>query len=230
MTQAKKWVFTELVQDSDDPMQLIAYAMYKADKDDHAIQCRTRLMSEEKISEELSRFHDSIAHSSRKLDDYRDKARSLIDELIVGVSDGVVYVYNDKIDKLNATHLKEKDALKAAFEKDKAALKAAHEKEIKKIWKDWTTKAQAFTAHLLKEPWYKAWPKGFGKWLFSGIPGLLATVFTTAAIIAGVSIFSNDGVESSRKALHTTIDTLMKDNHGMDLPPLTEPNPNVKKP
>lgn len=219
MTQVKKWVFTELVEDSNDPTQLIAYAMYKADKDDHAIQCRTKQnLSEDEISIELIRFHDSIVHSDRKLEEYREKAHRMIDQLIVGVNEGVGFRFEELIRDLNKTH-----------EKEIAALKITHEKECKRIWKDWTVKAEKFTAHLTKEPWYISWPKAFLKWIFSGIPGLLATAFTTAVIIAVVAIFSDNGIEASRKALHITIDTLMKDYHGVDLP-LNESNPKLTKP
>lgn len=42
MPDQKQWVFTRLVEDTDDIRQLIAYAIYKADKDDYAKQLLRR--------------------------------------------------------------------------------------------------------------------------------------------------------------------------------------------
>ena len=219
MTQHKKWVFTELVKDPNDPMQLIAYAMYKADKDDHANQCRNRQMSELQITAELESYHDGIAHSRRKLNDYQDKARRMIDEVIQSVNDGVVYHYSKKIDELTTAHNKEKHALVQA-----------HQKEIKKTWKDWTARAEKFTAHLKQDPWYWHIPKVFLKWVVSGIPGLLATVFTTVLIVGVVSIFTTNSIDTTKKALFKGIDTLLPGEHGVDLPSVGEQKPDAEKP
>lgn len=219
MTQQKKWVFTELVKDPNNPMQLIAYAMYKADKDDHANQCRNRKMSELQITSELERYHDSIAHSQRKLDDYRDKAQRMIDEIIQRVNDGVVNLYTKNINELMKAH-----------DKEIYALKQAHEKEIKRTLKDWNTRAEQFTAHLKKEPWYSHYPKAVLKWSISGIPGLLATVFTTVLIVGVVSLFTTNSINTTKNALFKVIDTLLPGEHGVDLPPLSEHKLETKKP
>lgn len=104
MSQPKKWVFTELVQDSDEPEQLIAYAMYKADKDDLAIQCRARLLPEADIVVELTSFHDSIAYSERRLQDYRDKAKRAVDQLVSSVSERVAAAYDQTIATMTDEH------------------------------------------------------------------------------------------------------------------------------
>ncbi|KFW99663.1 hypothetical protein [Pectobacterium carotovorum] len=64
--QPKRWVFSELVKDPNDPEQLIAYAMYKGDKDELAVKSRQeRGLSEAQIEKELQQFHDHIVISPR---------------------------------------------------------------------------------------------------------------------------------------------------------------------
>lgn len=219
MLQQKKWVFTELVKDSNDPIQLIAYSMYKADKDDHARQCRSaRKMSEAEVAQELHRYHEGIAVSQRKLNDYRDKARSSVEKLIIGVSEGLTFKYDKHIEALAKLH-----------QKEISLLHASHARELKTVWASWTKRAARFTEHLNNTPWYIAKPKAFGLWLFSGIPGLLATVITTVMIVGVVSLFTTNSIQTTKKALFKGIDTLIPDR-AVELPLLSEDKPNVTEP
>jgi len=186
-TQPKKWVFTELVKDSDEPEQLISYAMYKADKDDHATQCRARGMTDDQVKAELESFHNGIAHSERQLEDYRDKARRTVDQLTLSVSQGVERTYNQQIIAINASH------------KD----------EITKKWVEWGENAALYSTHLTKPHTAKRviyWILG---WLAGGISGLLATVFTTILLVGAVSVTKPEIRDIARNALKSGVETLI---------------------
>lgn len=186
-TQPKKWVFTELVKDSNDPEQLIAYAMYKADKDDRANQCRTRGMTDDQVNTELESFHDGIAHSERQLDDYRGKARRTVDQLILTVSQGVEHAYDQRI----------------------TAMKASHEAEIRKAWVEWGDNAAAYSAHLTKPHLAKRLGFWFLGWIGGGVSGLLATVVTTIVLVGIISIAKPGIRDTARDALKNGVDTLI---------------------
>ncbi|SXU02561.1 Uncharacterised protein [Klebsiella pneumoniae] len=207
MSQPKKWVFTELVQDSDEPEQLIAYAMYKADKDDLAIQCRARLLSETDIEVELTRFHDSIAYSDRRLQDYRDKAKRAVDQLVGSVSDRVALAYDQTI----------------------ATMTDNHQNELQDRWKKWGEEAALYSAHLIRPVWYSRLWKGTLSWLGGGVSGLLATVVSTLLIVGIVSLFTPSVRDTARDSLKGVVDTLIPET---PIPGVTDAakNNNQKQP
>lgn len=186
-TQPKKWVFTELVKDSNDPEQLIAYAMYKADKDDRANQCRSRRMNADQVNTELESFHDGIAYSDRQLDDYRDKARRAIDQLIVTVGQGVASTYEQRI----------------------IDLQAAHEAELKKKWVEWGESAAVYSANLTKLHWAKRLVFWILGWISGGVSGLLATVVTTIVLVGIISLTRPGIRDTAREALKNGVDALI---------------------
>ncbi|WP_261137132.1 hypothetical protein [Serratia quinivorans] len=186
-TQPKKWVFTELVKDSDDPEQLIAYAMYKADKDDRANQCRSRRMTDVRVNTELESFHDGIAYSERQLDDYRAKARRAVDQLILTVSQGVESAYEQRI----------------------TDMKAAHEEELKKKWVEWGENAAVYSANLTKPHFAKRFGSWFLGWISGGVSGLLATVVTTIILVGIISLVKPGIRDTARDALKNGVDTLI---------------------
>ncbi len=187
MFQPKKWVFTELVQDSDEPEQLIAYAMYKADKDDHATQCRARFLPEADIVAELTSFHDSVAYSDRRLQDYRDKAKRAVDQLVGSVSERVAVAYDQTI----------------------AAMTDVHESDLREKWEKWGEDAALYSAHLTRPVWYLRLGKGFLSWLGGGVSGLLATVFSTLLIVGAVSLFTPSVRDTARDSLKGVVDALI---------------------
>lgn len=187
MSQPKKWVFTELVQDSDEPEQLIAYAMYKADKDDLAIQCRARLLPETDIVVELTSFHDSIAYSERRLQDYRDKAKRAVDQLVSSVSERVAAAYDQTI----------------------ATMTDEHQIDLQEKWKKWGEDAALYSAHLTKPVWYTRFGKGILSWLGGGVSGLLATAISTLLIVGAVSLFTPSVRDTARDSLKGVVDTLI---------------------
>ncbi|WP_216649436.1 hypothetical protein, partial [Klebsiella quasipneumoniae] len=53
---------------------------------------------------ELTSFHDSIAYSERRLQDYRDKAKRAVDQLVGSVSDRVADAYDQTIATMTNDH------------------------------------------------------------------------------------------------------------------------------
>lgn len=187
MPDQKQWVFTRLVEDTDDIRQLIAYAIYKADKDDYAKQLVRRRLPESQLPAYLERYHDSIAYSERQLDHYRDKAACIIDRLVLTVSQQVQYACDRKI----------------------ASLKLSHEAELDKKWIEWGKNATAYSAYLAKPGWSATLMNGVIKWLLSGISGLLATLFSTLLIVGTLSLFAPEMRSAARNILKNGIDTLI---------------------
>lgn len=187
MSHAKKWMFSELVQNPDDPEQLIAYAMYKADKDCLATQCRARRVSEEDIVAELSSFHDSIVYSDRRLQDYRDKAKRTVDQLAGGVSERVAAVYDQRI----------------------VMMINNHRLDLQEKWKKWGEAAALYSAYLTRPAGYARAGKGILLWLCGGLSGLLATAISTLLIVGIVSLFSASVRDTARDSLKGVVDTLI---------------------
>lgn len=187
MPDQKQWVFTRLVEDTDDTRQLIAYAIYKADKDDYAKQLLRRRLPESQLPAYLERYHDSIAYSERQLDHYRDKAACIIDRLVLSVSQQSQYACEQKI----------------------ASLKSHHREELEKKWIEWGKNATAYSAFLTKPGWSATLMNGVFKWILSGISGLLATLFSTLLIVGTLSLFAPDMRSAARNILKNGIDTLI---------------------
>ena len=187
MCHSKKWMFTELVQNPDDPEQLIAYAMYKADKDDLATQCHVRQVPEEGIVVELASFHDSIAYSERRLQDYRDKAKRTVDQLAGSVSERVAAVYDQRI----------------------AMMANNHQLDLQKQWKIWGENAALYSAHLTRPVWYARAGKNILSWLGGGVSGLLATAISTLFIVGILSLFTPSVRDAARDALKGAVDILI---------------------
>lgn len=187
MPQPKKWVFTELVQDLNDPEQLIAYAMYKADKDDLAVQCCARLLPEEEIVTRLVSFHESIAYSEKRLQDYREKAKRAVDQLVSRVSKKVATVCGQKIAKMANDH----------------------QIDLQEKWKKWGEEAALYSAHLKQPVWYIRFGKGVLSWIGGGVAGLFATVLSTLLIVGVVSVFTPSVRDTARDSLKGVVDTLI---------------------
>ncbi|WP_137765832.1 hypothetical protein [Nissabacter sp. SGAir0207] len=204
MNQPKKWVFTELVQDADNPEQLIAYAIYKADKDELAKKCRQRNKSEDDIGIELERFHDNLADSDRRLAEYKRRANQVVEGLVRGVDSRV----RAELEARENAHIRHLEQQLISVQNE---LTRAEETALKK----WTEQAHNYSAHLNKPPTWKAVAKWIGLWLISGIPGLFATVITTIILVGLVSLFTTNALQSTKEALKASLDVLMVDHGGV---------------
>lgn len=73
----KKWVYKELVTDKDDVQGIIAYSIYKANKDQLATSLRADGKNEDEITVQLNTFHDHTLLNNG-IDEYREKANSFL--------------------------------------------------------------------------------------------------------------------------------------------------------
>ena len=89
MALPHKHVFTALVSDKDDPMQLMAYAIYKADKNEIAETLITTSKTPSEIEAGLKSFHDSVINSPSLLVNYHTRAENLGTALLNGLVEGV---------------------------------------------------------------------------------------------------------------------------------------------
>lgn len=96
----RKWVFTELVKDANNPSQLIAYAIYKADKDDMANSMRAGHKTESEIQAALDTFHNSVASTPRLLESYRQKSETVITSLVLNIASDTEAKLQKQIDKI----------------------------------------------------------------------------------------------------------------------------------
>lgn len=97
---AKKWVFNALVKKNDDPIGLIAYALYKFRKDEIGKQLRAESKSEKEIADELETYHNTTLRSDSTLDDLRTKAGLIVQA--IGEQAGQAMV-KSQLEKLEQT-------------------------------------------------------------------------------------------------------------------------------
>ncbi|WP_449567069.1 hypothetical protein [Lelliottia nimipressuralis] len=136
MTHNKKWVFSELVKDSDDLSQLIAYAIYKADKDGVAIGYRAQGNSETEIQAKLDSYHDSVATTPRLQQSCHERASSLIIMLVNDIAAETQQKAAQQITAIKAEHKKAlaKEGKKAVEEYHKKIKQSVAEKQTKLGW------------------------------------------------------------------------------------------------
>lgn len=72
-----KYAFSEIVKDKEDPLQLLAYAIYKADKSEIAEQLNNAQRSPQEIEDELQNFHDAVIHSQGLHQSYHARANKI---------------------------------------------------------------------------------------------------------------------------------------------------------
>ncbi|EOX4435194.1 hypothetical protein ACLAC2_004681, partial [Vibrio alginolyticus] len=165
---AKKWVFNALVKSENDPIGLLAYALYKFQKDEIGQSLRSEGKNEEEISQRLSNFHDDTLRSSSSLEQFRSKAVTIIE--LLGQKAGETLVKN-KVEELE----KKQTALKkeqVQLDKDKKELQKSLKKEKTKIKNELL---EQFKLTVNDTPKKSGWRK-LGEWLLGGFSGIAAQI------------------------------------------------------
>lgn len=109
MALPHKYVFTALVSDKNDPMQLMAYSIYKADKNEIAETLVTANKQPAEIVAGLQNFHDSVINSPSLLLNYHARAQNFGAALLDGLEEGVrVKARKDFIDSVQQQVASEK--------------------------------------------------------------------------------------------------------------------------
>lgn len=222
-TQPKLWVFSSLVQDKEDPQQLIAYAIYKSHKEEKAQRLKHQGKSDDEIKAELEKWHDEVALDPRLLENYQEKALSIVDALIEGANQAAEQHFDviakDKIDALIATHSDAITTISARHQSEVDALKnqlaAAHEKARL----EWANKIAQWVPAQHTPPAWKRYLIKFAAWLGAGVSGLLGTVITTVLIVGLCSLFvtKEDRAAMINSTLKKGIDMLVPEKP-LDIP------------
>ena len=87
--QQHQHVFSSLVKDKDDPLQLLAYAIYKADKSEIAQKLSDNGRDPQQIDHELQNFHDAVIHSGGLQQSYYARAINIGKALFEATEQGI---------------------------------------------------------------------------------------------------------------------------------------------
>lgn len=89
MTMQNQYVFNNLVADINQPLELMAYSIYKADKNEIAVNLGRAGLPKTQIDLELKKFHDLVLNSPSILQNYHTRARALGEGLVVEIKQGI---------------------------------------------------------------------------------------------------------------------------------------------
>jgi len=78
-----KYVFSALVNDKNQPLELMAYAIYKADKNEIAESLANAGKSQTEIDAALKSYHDAVLNGPGILASYKNRALQIGDDLII---------------------------------------------------------------------------------------------------------------------------------------------------
>ena len=178
MTKRERvWLFTELVKDTSDPEQLIAYAIYKANKNDLAKQCRLKTaMSDSEIATELQHFHDQITLSALRQQGYRTKAREMLDELAVGIGAKLQHSWQQRLQHLEGD-----------------------------LWIQWGDCAKRYSENVRKVQWHTALIKWIGGGLTGLLATALSTVLVVGVVSLFTSDLRGNARQSLKSVIEVLI-------------------------
>lgn len=77
MANRQSYVFSALVTNQTDPLQLMSYAIYKSDKNEIAESLAARNLSPQVIDAEIKKFHDLVLNSPTICANYHVRAKAL---------------------------------------------------------------------------------------------------------------------------------------------------------
>lgn len=195
----KKWVFTELVKNPNNIEQLISYAVYKGFKDEKAQSLRNEGKSDAEIDEELAKYHDHCLGSKKQLDVFRDKAKETLQGYVKAANSGLQVRVDEALRQYESDRKKEIAALeKKAREAEKSALKLLMEGADK--YSKQIKKPAGFFEHIA------FYGLAFGKFMFSGVPKLIATAISIGFIFAIWGFFNGDAITGLRSGLYKMVD------------------------
>ena len=216
-TQPKLWVFSSLVQDKEDPQQLIAYAIYKSHKEEKAQRLKNQGRNDAEIKAELEIWHDEVALDPRLLETYQEKALSIVDALIEGANQAAEQhfeaVANRKIEALVSAHSEAINAITARHQSETSELKASLAAANDNARLEWANKIAQWVPAQNMPPAWKRYLIKFAAWLGAGVSGLLGTVITTVLIVGLCSLFvtKEDRAAMINSTLKKGIDILVPD-------------------
>lgn len=107
MAVENNYVFKALVKDINQPIELMAYSLYKADKNEIAENLNNEQQNQPQIEADLQNFHDSVLNSPSLLQNYPTRARALgenlVEELKAGIKSHAQRGFIDRVNQLVMT-------------------------------------------------------------------------------------------------------------------------------
>lgn len=211
----KQYVFDLLVNNLDDHIGLVAYSFYKYEKADLAKSMRAAGKTENEIVLATASHHDNVSASDHLREKFREQSKTFFslndDQIIAEISQFYEIQHRDALTALDV----EMAARASSYEKQISNLKRQHDAQIKKLERkynneldkkikaesdicaSWLRKVEAQRNSELGKA------KVFGLWLLSGIPGAIATVILTVAVMSAVLMLKTTP-EDKRKYVEQT--------------------------
>lgn len=168
---SKRWVFTELVKDNRDHIGLIAYALYKVDKNELAESLRAQGFSSEIIDIKVKEYHDNIVEMSTTQHRYRENAERVMIELLTEMESKIFPDFQGQITKLQ----KQMEAKDKKHQKDLAKAKWAG---VQSFYEAYCDSDKGKSKLLLS--WF---------WLWNGFSGVLATIIVAILVYGAAALF-----------------------------------------
>ena len=232
----KEYVFDQLVNNLDDHIGLFAYSFYKYEKAELARSMRAAGKTEPEIDLATERHHENVSANKHQREKFRDQSQQFFVYYEESIFREISQHYEVRRNDAEAAHKKEINESHANYQKQIEILKRQHDAQLKKLDRNhkkaleirikdeneirtnWLKKVEAQKVSELGKA------KAFGTWLLSGIPGAIATILLTVAIMSIVLMLKTT-TEDKRKYLQDSalevVDTL--------IPQPNKNNPNITK-
>tara|TARA_R110001583_G_scaffold39668_1_gene126898 strand:+ start:1707 stop:2366 length:660 start_codon:yes stop_codon:yes gene_type:complete len=177
----KMWVYESIIQNDKDHSGFIAYAFYKKEKHELAVQLREEGKEESEIQSQLNTFHDQSLTEVR-LQSYREKSDRFIDSIIKVVDNKARESYQAKLTKA------ENRISQMKKEKKDAVAKAKMDGGI------------ALATKVLESPDIpKSRTKMFFSWCLSGMASIVMTVVVAGTLYAFAAFNTDDATKDKLK-------------------------------
>lgn len=214
MGEGKKWVFRELVANNGDMEGLIAYALYKFEKDQIASRMREDGVDDLDVDRRLREFHDQTLMSSDRLESYKEKATKKIYDSIQDAVKAADQEYRIELEKMQVEHNEKMTILnnkEKRLDAQKKNIPAKIEEGIKKGITDCVIKAASTYVSPRKRDRFWAWLK-------SGFAGYAAGSILVVIVLSIAAAASDKAVKD--QLIVTLISSLVKYITNNPLPPI----------
>lgn len=167
---SQRWVFDALVEDREDKIGLIAYSLYKFEKNElaHRLNCEGKTGSQ--IRSELRTFHNHALGDSR-IKGFRDHAEVIIRDLMEQIEEDLREEYQLQLDNVN-TLLDDYDGLQATIDNFPNIIKQERENAILDFHRAVTRKESRETGRTIRTL----------KWFRDGFQGVIAAILLALVI------------------------------------------------
>ncbi|HHR6130394.1 TPA: hypothetical protein ACS72K_002012 [Providencia alcalifaciens] len=172
---SKRWVYTELVKDKDDTQGFLAYSLYKFEKNELAEALRAEGKTERKIDEELKTFHRQTVSSAARIQNYREKAEKIIENIFDQLDENIREGYEAQLEGANEQARK----IEQLTDEIKQ-LNSAHGKELNDAREE--AVLHFYRAAATHKANKQGWLLKTMKWQWNGFAGVFAAILFAIGI------------------------------------------------